>query len=105
MCVFLHAPHFTLVNVLLCLAKAGWGGQLWGSLTQLEVPGFAAKTGSPPLAGEPQGSLEPCSALGKGVQGTALIPLHPTAGLGGGNPPSSSAGKASLTRANENNQK
>lgn len=73
-------------------------------VTQLEVPSLPK--GDPLLWwGEPQGSLEPCTALGKGVQGTALIPLHPTAGLGGGNPPSSSAGKASLTRANENNQK
>lgn len=73
-------------------------------VTQLEVPSLPK---GDPLHwwGEPQGSLEPCIALGKGVQSTALIPLHPTAWLGGGNPPSSSAGKASLTRANENNQK
>lgn len=80
---------------------------LWGSLTQLEVPGFAAKTGPSPVVGRAPGvpGALHCPGEGKGVQGPALIPLHPTAGLGGGNPPSSSAGKASLTRANENNQK
>lgn len=57
--------------------------------------------------GEPQGSPEPRAALGKGVLGAAerWSPPRPAAGPGGGNPPSSSAGKASLTRANENNQK
>lgn len=96
-----------------CPSLPGWGG----GTAQLAAPdaagGFGLRTPQLPKGdplrwwGEPWGSPEPRAALGRGVPGSerAPIPPCPAAGPGGGNPPSSSAGKASLTRANENNQK
>jgi len=79
-------------------------------LLQPEALGFtphSCRNGTPSSGGVSPGGPRSPHRPGEGGAGCgrALIPLRPTAGPGGGNPPSSSAGKASLTRANENNQK
>lgn len=58
---FLHTPHFTLVNVLL-----SW--QLWGPSLSWRFWALLPKGDPLHWWGEPQGSLEPCTALGKGCR-------------------------------------